>query len=288
MTGNDALAAYGQYHKALALAFAGDFVGAEAILAGGRGRAAAPQPRGDRRPRRDPRPDRPRGRRDRADRRRAGRRRSRTRRCIDLRDAARGRRGGALRPGHPGPGRRRRGVPDPRRRAQHRRIRSGVALVHARLAAHIRPDLDRGATCSPPRSSRREEQFALATEALADVSAETSPWYVTAQIRRAEHPARRRRPRRRHRHADRARRRPRRPDRGAESALGDALRMAERFPEAVGGLRRGDRAGRDAAAGALGALLHPRHRQRARRRLGRPPRPTSARRWSCSPTSRWC
>ena len=35
MTGNDALAAYGQYHKALALALAGDFVSAEAILAGG-------------------------------------------------------------------------------------------------------------------------------------------------------------------------------------------------------------------------------------------------------------
>jgi tetratricopeptide (TPR) repeat protein len=34
MTGNDALAAYGQYHKALALAFAGDFVSAEEILAG--------------------------------------------------------------------------------------------------------------------------------------------------------------------------------------------------------------------------------------------------------------
>lgn len=35
MGGNEALAAYGQYHKALALAFAGDFVSAEAILAGG-------------------------------------------------------------------------------------------------------------------------------------------------------------------------------------------------------------------------------------------------------------
>ena len=35
MTGNDALAIYGQYHKALALAFAGDFVSAETILAGG-------------------------------------------------------------------------------------------------------------------------------------------------------------------------------------------------------------------------------------------------------------
>ena len=34
MTGNDALAAYGQYHKALALALAGDFVSAETILAG--------------------------------------------------------------------------------------------------------------------------------------------------------------------------------------------------------------------------------------------------------------
>ena len=35
MNDNEALAAYGQYHKALALAFAGDFVSAEAILAGG-------------------------------------------------------------------------------------------------------------------------------------------------------------------------------------------------------------------------------------------------------------
>ncbi|MER2510194.1 MAG: tetratricopeptide repeat protein [Amaricoccus sp.] len=35
MTGNEALAAYGQFHKALALAMAGDFVSAEAILAGG-------------------------------------------------------------------------------------------------------------------------------------------------------------------------------------------------------------------------------------------------------------
>ncbi len=35
MSGSEALAAYGQYHKALALAFAGDFVSAEAILAGG-------------------------------------------------------------------------------------------------------------------------------------------------------------------------------------------------------------------------------------------------------------
>ena len=34
MTGNDALAAYGQYHKALALAFAGDFVARPEILAG--------------------------------------------------------------------------------------------------------------------------------------------------------------------------------------------------------------------------------------------------------------
>jgi tetratricopeptide (TPR) repeat protein len=34
MTANEALTAYGQYHKALALAMAGDFVSAEAILAG--------------------------------------------------------------------------------------------------------------------------------------------------------------------------------------------------------------------------------------------------------------
>ena len=35
MSGNDALIAYGQYNKALALALAGDFVSAETILAGG-------------------------------------------------------------------------------------------------------------------------------------------------------------------------------------------------------------------------------------------------------------
>ena len=52
MTGNDALAAYGQYHKALALAFAGDFVSAGGDPRGRRGGAAAPQPRGDRRARR--------------------------------------------------------------------------------------------------------------------------------------------------------------------------------------------------------------------------------------------
>ena len=46
------------------------------------------------------------------------------------------------------------GLPDPRRRAQHRGIRSGSALVHARLAAHIRPDLVEAAARSPPRSSR--------------------------------------------------------------------------------------------------------------------------------------
>ena len=60
MSGNDALAAYGQYHKALALALAGDFVSAETILAGGDEGPAAPQPLGDRRPRRDPRADGPR------------------------------------------------------------------------------------------------------------------------------------------------------------------------------------------------------------------------------------
>ena len=85
MTGNDALAAYGQYHKALALALAGDFVSAEAILAGGEdgplhlNRSAIVAHAAD------PRPDRPRGRRDRADRRGAGRRRARraaARRCA--------------------------------------------------------------------------------------------------------------------------------------------------------------------------------------------------------------
>ena len=157
--------------------------------------------------------------------------------------------------------------------------------MHARIAAHIRPDLIE-AQLVAAEILEDEEQFALATEALADVP-ETSPWYVTAQIRRANT----------QRAAGDA-------DAGiatltalaasngdqieVESALGDALRMAERYPEAVAAYARAIALIADADAGALGALLHPRHRQRARRRLarrrGRLPRGAEAR----SPTSRWC
>ncbi len=42
LSGNEALEAYGQYHKALALAYAGDFVAAEAILAGSEGEPLHP------------------------------------------------------------------------------------------------------------------------------------------------------------------------------------------------------------------------------------------------------
>ena len=152
MTGNDALTAYGQYHKALALALAGDFVSAETILAGG-----------DKGPLHLNRsaivahaeilaqldreadavkliddalaggvPDAP---------------------LLDLRrrlaageevpfdqvtSAAR-RRGG--------------GLPDARRRAQHRAIAAGGAGACPPRRAHP-PRPDRGASCSPPRSSR--------------------------------------------------------------------------------------------------------------------------------------
>ena len=228
MSGNDALAAYGQYHKALALAFAGDFVSAEKILAGGAdgplhlnrsaivahaeilaqmGRSAD---------------------------------------AIALM-------GGALAGG----------VPDAPLLDLRERLASGeevpfdqitkpkdgaaeafltladalnndesarVALVHARLASHIRPDLVEARLVSAD-VLENEEQYALANEALAGVSKD-SPWYVTTEIRRAN-----------------TQRAAGDPEDGiatltalatgdkdgieVDSALGDALRMAERFPEAV-------------------------------------------------------
>jgi Flp pilus assembly protein TadD len=228
MTDGDALTAYGQYHKALALAFAGDFVGAEAILAGGEdgplhlnrsaivahaeilaqlGREADA--------------------------------------IAVLDDALAG------------------GVPDAPLLALRNRLAAGeevpfdvvtrardgaaeafltladalnspdsqrVALMHARIAAHIRPDLTE-ASLLAAAILEDEGQYALATEALAAVPA-SSPWYVTAQTRRAST----------QRAAGDA-------DAGiatltalaashpdqitVQSDLGDALRMAERYPEAV-------------------------------------------------------
>ncbi len=228
MNGNEALAAYGQYHKALALAFAGDFVSAEQILAGGEdgplhlnrssivahaevlaqiGREAdAVQ-------------------------------------VID--DAMSG------------------GLPDAPLLALRDRLAAGeevpfdvvtrprdgaaeafltladalntadterVALLHARLALQVRPDLTEAQMLTAD-ILESEEQHALATEALAAVP-EGSPWYVTAQIRRAD-----------------TQRASGDPEAGlatltelaaahgdlieVESSLGDALRAAERYAEAA-------------------------------------------------------
>ncbi len=228
MTGNEALVAYGQYHKALALAYAGDFVSAEKILAGG--------------------PDGP------LHLNRSGivahaeilAQMGRSADAIALiDDALNG------------------GVPDAPLVDLRQRLASGeevpfdiitkpkdgaaeafltladalnndetarVSLIHARLASHIRPDLVE-AQLLVADVLENEEQFALATDALAGVS-QDSPWYVTTEIRRAN--------------TQRAAGDPAAgiatltalaaTDKDAieiDSALGDALRMAERFPEAV-------------------------------------------------------
>ncbi len=102
--------------------------------------------------------------------------------------------------------------------------------MHARIAAHIRPGLIEANLLSA-EILESERQYLLATEALASVP-DTSPWYVTAQIRRAN-----------------TQRAAGDPEAGiatlsalaaghsdqieVQSGLGDALRMAEHFPEAV-------------------------------------------------------
>jgi tetratricopeptide (TPR) repeat protein len=228
MTGNDALAAYGQYHKALALAFAGDFVSAEQILAGGDDgplhlNRSAIVAHAEVLAQIDRSAD-----------------------AVALLDAALAE-----------------GVPDAplldlRQRlatgvevtfAQIGKARDGaaeafltladalnseesarVALVHARLAAHIRPELTE-ARLVVADILGAQGQYALAARALEGVP-EDSPWFVTAEIRRAD-----------------TQREAGDPEGGiatlaalaesthdsieVDSALGDALRMAERFPEAV-------------------------------------------------------
>jgi Flp pilus assembly protein TadD len=228
LQGNEALLAYGQYHKALALALAGDFVSAEALMAGGdkgplhlnrsavvahaqilaqlgREKEAAAMIDAAMS---EGQPDAP---------------------LLDLRnrladgeevpfDQVTSARDGAaevfltladaL------------NAPDTQR----------VALVHSRLAQEIRPDLVEAHLLSA-QVLEDEGQFALATEALASVP-ETSSWYVTTQIRRAA-----------------TQRAAGDPDAGiatlealakghgdmieVESALGDALRAEEKFAEAA-------------------------------------------------------
>ena len=228
MTANDALKAYGQYHKALALAFAGDFVSAETILAGGEdgplhlnrssivahAEVLAQMGR-------------------------------ETDAIAVIDEAMSG------------------GLPDAPLLALRDRLAAGeevtfdvvtrprdgaaeafltladalntpdfdrIALLHARLAAHIRPDLIEAQLLSG-EILETEGQHDLATAALAGVP-EDSPWYVTAQIRRAD-----------------TQRAAGDPEAGlatlialaaghgdlveVESSLGDALRTAERYPEAA-------------------------------------------------------
>lgn len=257
MNETDAFVAYGQYHKALALAFAGDFVGAEAIMSGATSVPPADAPgtgdeagAGDGTGAEEAAPAEPTplhlnrssivahaeilaqiGREADA--------------VTVIDDALAG------------------GVPDAPLLALRARLAAGedvafdvvtrardgaaeafltladalgtsdsqrVALLHSRLAAHIRPDLVE-ANLFSAEILEDEDQYALATAALATVP-ESSPWYVTAQIRRAN-----------------TQRASGDPEAGiatlaalatanpgqieVQSGLGDALRMAERYPEAV-------------------------------------------------------
>lgn len=228
MDDNDALAAFGQYHKALALALAGDFVSAAAILAGGeegplhvnRGALVAHAEILAQIGREDE--------------------------AVALLDEALAG-----------------GIPDAPLIALRSRLAAGeevafdqvteardgvaeafltlanaldgedsqrIALIHARLAAHVRPESTE-AWLLAGELLEAQGQHALATEALAEVPAD-SPWFVTAAIRRAD--------------TQRAAGDPEggiatlrqlgesHPDQiEVHSALGDALRVEERFAEAA-------------------------------------------------------
>lgn len=225
---NEGLAAYGQYHKALALALAGDFISAEAILAGGdagplhlsRGALVA---------------------------------HAQILAQIDRTDEAIALLDGAIASGFPEAS-----LSDLRDRlaageevpfAQITRAEDGaaeafltmaeglntpdsdrLALIYARLALHIRPDLTE-ASLIAAEALEREDQYTLATAALAAVP-DDSPWLVTAEIRRAN-------TQRVAGETDAAiatltalaERRPELVE--VHAALGDHLRMAERYPEAA-------------------------------------------------------
>jgi Flp pilus assembly protein TadD len=233
LTGNDALVAYGQYHKALALALAGDFVSAEALMAGGDkgplhlnrssvvahaeilaqlGREAeavavidTAMSAGQ--------PDAP---------------------LLDLRNR--------LAAGEEVPFDQVTSAKDGAAEvfltladALNAPETARVALVHARIAQQIRPGLVE-ARLLTAQILEAESQFVLATEALADVPPD-SPWYVTTQIRRAATQRAAGDPAAgiatlaalAESHGDMIE---------VESALGDALRAEERFPEAAGAYSR--------------------------------------------------
>lgn len=105
-----------------------------------------------------------------------------------------------------------------------------IGLLHARLAVHVDPAAVEARLLTAD-ILEREEQFDLASEALAGVP-QDSPWHVTAEIRRAS-------TQRSAGNADDgiatlARLATAYPDQiEVQSALGDALRIAERFDEAV-------------------------------------------------------
>jgi Flp pilus assembly protein TadD len=178
---NEALAAYGQYHKALALALAGDFISAEAILAGGEdgplhlSRAALVA-------------------------------HAQILAQIDRTDEAISLLEDAFASGFPEAT-----LLDLRDRlaageevpfTQITRAQDGaaeafltmaeglntpdsdrLALVYARLALHVRPDLTEAALIAA-EALGRQEQFTLASAALADIPSD-NPWYITSEIRRA-------------------------------------------------------------------------------------------------------
>jgi Flp pilus assembly protein TadD len=105
-----------------------------------------------------------------------------------------------------------------------------LALIYARLAAHIRPDLIE-ARLLAAEVLERHEQYVLATEALDDVPPD-SPWFVTAEIRRAT--TQRAAGDAEAGIATLAALAGRRPDLlEVHSAHGDALRVAERYEEAA-------------------------------------------------------
>lgn len=225
---NEALAAYGQYHKALALALAGDFISAEAILAGGesgplhlsRGALVAHA--------------------------QILAQIDRTEEAVALLDKALAG-----------------GFPEATLLDLRERLAAGeevpftavtsaqdgaadaflimaeglntpdsarLALIYARLALHIRPDLVE-ASLVAAEALARQEQHALSIEAVAAVPPE-SPWFVTAEVFRANT----------QRDAgdvegaietlrSLAASRPDALD--VQAALADHLRVAERYPEAA-------------------------------------------------------
>ena len=228
MKGNDALAAYGQYHKALALGYAGDFVSAAEILAGDAdgplhlNRAAI------------------------VAHAEILAQIGREKDAVAVLDEALS--GGvpdapiiALRDrlaasdevpfdliGSPGDGAAQAflTLAD----ALNGEDSERVALVHARLAAHIEPELAE-ADLLAADILESQEQYTLASAALSAIP-DDSPWYVSSQVRLAD-----------------TQRASGDADAGiatltalaagnqdrieVNSALGDALRMAERFPESV-------------------------------------------------------